>query len=191
MVMTLALFSLSSNAEVTKSDMDYMKQQQKQLQEFKSQVSGFQYGLPESQVERLSKDEKEINSSIKNTTPGQDGPKLLYFVSFSIPDSGIVNMDSEAKKYGFLPVVRGLINNDFKATAEKVFTLTKRNKDFGVAIDPFLFKEYNIRAVPALVMVCGDKHDLVYGSLPVKESLEKISLSGDCKDEAKKILDGE
>lgn len=183
------IFSSNSYSDVTKSDMDYMKKQQAQLQEFKKQVSGFRYGLPESQLERFSEDRKEISSSMDTDSQSEGGPKLLYFVSFSIPDSGIINMNSEAKRYGFLPVIRGLINNDFKATAEKVFSLTKRNKDFGVAIDPFLFKQYDIKAVPALVMVCGNKYDLIYGSLPVKESLEKIAQNGDCKEDAKKILE--
>lgn len=97
-------------------------------------------------------------------------------------------MIDQAKKYGLTPTMRGLINNDFRETAKKSFQLSKQDKNFGVAIDPFLFKDYGVKAVPAMVITCGLKHDLVYGSLPVKEALEKIAREGDCSETAKELL---
>ena len=184
----LSIFvSLSCNAQLSKQDQEYLKQQQDNLKEFKKDVQGFQYSLPNSQQERVSNEADNIKNNM-GKPQDDDSDKFLYFVSFSIPDDGIIAMTKDAKSYGFTPVIRGLIDNDYTTTAKKVFKLTQVDKNFGVAIDPFYYREFNIKAVPALVVKCKQGYDVIYGSLPVKEDLNKILESGQCQNEAKELL---
>lgn len=165
-----------------------MKQKQAELKDFKEQISGMSVALPENQQALVDKNRADIASEQKQAASEKQEPKFIYFVSFSIPDEGLMLMVDEAKKYGITPAMRGLINNDFKETAKKSFQLSKQDKNFGMAIDPFLFRDYGVKAVPALVISCGAKHDLIYGSLPVKEALEKVVREGDCSETAKELL---
>lgn len=187
-ILSLLFSAATSAADITRTDMDFMKQKQAELKEFKEQISGMNVALPENQQALVDKSRAEIAQDQKQAASERQEPKFLYFVSFSIPDEGLLLMVDEAKKYGITPTMRGLINNDFRETAKKSFQLSKQNKNFGIAIDPFLFRDYGVKAVPALVISCGAKHDLVYGSLPVKEALEKVAREGDCSETAKELL---
>lgn len=187
-ILSLLFTAATSAAEVSKSDMDFMKQKQGELKEFKERLSGLDVQLPDNQQALVDKNRADIGNEIKQSEAENQSPKFMYFVSFSIPDEGLLIMIDQAKKYGLTPTMRGLINNDFRETAKKSYKLSKQDKNFGVAIDPFLFKDYGVKAVPAMVITCGVKHDLVYGSLPVKEALEKIAREGDCSETAKELL---
>ncbi|CAO94963.1 Probable F pilus assembly protein TrbC (plasmid) [Erwinia tasmaniensis Et1/99] len=168
--------------------MDFMKQKQAELKDFKEKLSGMNINIPQSQQSLVDKNSAEITSQQKQAVEENQEPKFIYFLSFSIPNVGLLSMVNDAKKYGITPTMRGLVNNDFRETAKKSFELSKEDKDFGFIIDPFLFRDYGINAVPAMVITCGEKHDLVYGSLPVKEALGKVAREGDCSEIAKKIL---
>jgi len=183
------LFSAASlAADVTKDDMNYMKQKQAELKEFKERLQGMNVQLPDNQQALVDKNSAEIASEQKQSAAENQEPKYIYFLSFSVPDEGLLSMVNEAKKYGLTPTMRGLIKNDFRETAKKSYQLSKVDKNFGVIIDPFLFKDYGVKAVPAMVITCGAKHDLIYGSLPVKEALEKVAREGDCSENAKELL---
>lgn len=183
------LFSAAASAdEVTKDDMAFMKQKQSELKEFKEKLSGMSVTLPQSQQALVDKNSAEIASEQKQSSAERQEPKFIYFLSFSVPDEGLLGMIKDAKKYGLTPAMRGLINNDLRETAKKSYQLSKEDKNFGFAIDPFLFRDYGVKAVPAMVITCGAKHDLVYGSLPVKEELEKVAREGDCSENAKELL---
>ncbi len=188
MVLSLFISANSFAADVTIDDMNFMKQKQEELKVFKEQFKGMTVSLPPNQQDLLDKHTADIAAEQQKAAKENQEPKYIYFVSYSVPDEGLISMVNDAKRYGITPTMRGLVKNDFRETAKKTFSLSKQDKNFGVAVDPFLFRDYNIKAVPALVISCGAKHDLVYGSLPVKEALEKIVHEGDCSNEAKNIL---
>lgn len=62
-------------------------------------------------------------------------------------------------------------------------------KDAGVQIDPTLFTQYNITTVPALVVTCPGRYDVIRGSLPLQQALEKVAESGDCAATARHLLE--
>ncbi|ECI5994327.1 type-F conjugative transfer system pilin assembly protein TrbC [Salmonella enterica subsp. enterica] len=112
----------------------------------------------------------------------------VYFVSFSIPEEGLKRMLGETRRYGIPATLRGMLNNDLKATANAVLSLVKDGATDGVQIDPTLFSKYDIRGVPSLVVYCSQGYDVVRGNLRIKQALEKVATAGDCRQAAGEIL---
>ncbi|EAS1943058.1 type-F conjugative transfer system pilin assembly protein TrbC [Salmonella enterica subsp. enterica serovar Typhimurium] len=112
----------------------------------------------------------------------------VYFVSFSIPEEGLKRMLGETRRYGIPATLRGMLNNDLKATANAVLSLVKDGATDGVQIDPTLFSKYDIRSVPSLVVYCSQGYDVVRGNLRIKQALEKVATAGDCRQAAGEIL---
>lgn len=170
-------------------DMAYMKQQQRDLALFKSQLQGMNITLPDVQQGRVAQMQNEIaaGQADQNSATRQI-PRAVYFVSLGIPEEGLLPMLSDARRFGIPATLRGLLNNDFRQTAEKMFELSKKDRQAGVQIDPTLFQQYGIKAVPALVVTCGGKFDVLYGSLPVQQALEEVRQRGDCSATAAQLL---
>ncbi|EPR0422786.1 type-F conjugative transfer system pilin assembly protein TrbC [Enterobacter hormaechei] len=120
----------------------------------------------------------------------QDKPVhgALYFVSFAIPETGLKRMLGEARRYDIPAVLRGMVNNDMKATADAVMSLVQEGSASGVAIDPNRYREYGITSVPSLVVYCEAGHDVIRGNLRLKQALGKVAELGDCRDEARALL---
>ncbi len=62
-------------------------------------------------------------------------------------------------------------------------------------LDPETYKKvhdagYGIRSVPALVVFCSQGHDIIRGNLRVRQALEKVAATGDCRQVAQGLLDG-
>ncbi len=121
---------------------------------------------------------------------GKPQQGALYFVSFSIPEEGLKRMLGETRHYGIPATLRGMVNNDLKTTAEAVLSLVNDGATDGVQIDPTLFSQYGIRSVPALVVFCEQGHDIIRGNLRVGQALEKVAVTGDCRQVAQALLDG-
>lgn len=115
-------------------------------------------------------------------------PAIQYFVSFSIPRSGLVTMLNNAAQFAVPVNVRGMINNDFRQTANTFFEMTKDSNKGGVQINPKAFRQYGITAVPALVVTCGNKFDRVSGDIRIDGLLRKVAEGGDCAVVAKAAL---
>ncbi|HCB2859839.1 type-F conjugative transfer system pilin assembly protein TrbC [Klebsiella aerogenes] len=124
----------------------------------------------------------------RGVSPGKAVPPALYLVSFSIPEDGLKQMLASARRFGIPVVVRGLVHNSFRETVQAVFRLNKGTNQGGVEIDPRPFTRYGIRSVPALVLTCGEQHDLLYGNQRIADSLEEIAREGDCRNVAKTLL---
>lgn len=180
----------SENASVSAGDMAWMKQQQQPLESLKQRLQGQTMQLPAEQealVSRLQGDiarqQAERESGEKRTFPA------MYFVSLGLPREGLLPMMKEANRYGVPATLRGLVNNDLRQTASAMFELAKEDKNIGVQIDPTLYTEYHITTIPALVVTCPGRFDVIRGSLPLKQALEKVAENGDCAATAKQILE--
>ena len=180
----------SEQASVSDSDMAWMKQQQQPLESLKQRLQGQTMSLPAEQqalISRLQGDlarqQAERESGEKRTFPA------MYFVSLGLPREGLLPMLKEANRYGVPATLRGLVNNDLRQTASAMFELAKEDKNIGVQIDPTLYTEYHITTIPALVVTCPGRFDVIRGSLPLKQALEKVAESGDCAATAKQILE--
>lgn len=107
--------------------------------------------------------------------------EVVYFLSFSIPEIQLVAVMKEAERNQIPIYIRGLINNDMKATANAIKYLVQKHGIKGINIDPVRFDYYGVKAVPALVKKCGSNFDVVYGNGSINHALELIEQEGDCK----------
>lgn len=134
-------------------------------------------------------------------------PNAILFVSMSMPESLLFQLADEAAYFGIPIVIRGLVQNDFKATIEMIAHLNqeakKQHRQFnGVSIDPIWFEQFHIESIPALVVSTGSQDcqrgsicpnlpfDVVYGNVSLKKSLSLIAERGSAAPKvAKDILE--
>jgi conjugal transfer pilus assembly protein TrbC len=174
---------------VSPGDMAYMKQKQTELEQFQAQLKGMNITLPPAQQNKVSQLQNEIAASqADQNSADRPTPQALYFVSLGIPEEGLLPMLADARRFGIPATLRGLLDNDFRKTASVMFELSKKDKEAGVQIDPTLYQQYGIKAVPALVVTCKGNYDVLYGSLPVKQALEEVVRRGDCATTAIQLL---
>ena len=131
-----------------------------------------------------------LASQQRESTRDKPTEGAVYFISFSIPDEGLKRMLHETHRYGIPATLRGLVNNDMKATTDAVMGLVKAGITEGVQIDPTFYSQYNIRSVPALVVRCKAGFDVIQGNIRLKQALEKVVDKGDCAETARKLLGG-
>ena len=96
-------------------------------------------------------------------------PKLLVFVSFSMPKASLRALAQEAGKHNAVMVIRGLKDDSFKTTQQAFLEIVgvDKNQDLknminqetvnqdmqGFEVNPELFKTYNITRVPVFVLI--------------------------------------
>ena len=106
----------------------------------------------------------EILSSSKN-----QAPKILVFVSFSMPKSSLRTLAKEAVKHNAVLVMRGLKGDSFKTTQQVFLEIVNETDNpkldhneiaknapqdiQGFEVNPELFKTYHIKKVPTFVLV--------------------------------------
>ncbi|PKE27603.1 type-F conjugative transfer system pilin assembly protein TrbC [Rahnella sp. AA] len=174
---------------VSAGDRAYMKQKQTELEQFQAQLKGMNITLPAAQQNKVSQLQNDIAASqADQNSADRPTPLAVYFVSLGIPEEGLLPMLADARRFGIPATLRGLLDNDFRKTASVMFELSKKDKEAGVQIDPTLYQQFGIKAVPALVVTCSGKFDVLYGSLPIRQALEEVRQRGDCAGTAAKLL---
>ncbi|MCF6768413.1 type-F conjugative transfer system pilin assembly protein TrbC [Thiotrichales bacterium 19S11-10] len=157
----------------------------------------------------IDQGKKQLQSIIYSKAPRRNNTGGMLLVSFSMPKSLLIQMIDQAHDYNIPVVIRGLIDNDFKKTVETILeikdqAINKHLKFDGIRIDPVWFKQFDIKAVPALVVtkrpsdciaqkLCpNQKFDVVYGNQSIKDSLIDIQASGsnEIKSVAQSLLNG-
>ncbi len=95
---------------------------------------------------RVKKDNDQyVHATVKD-------PKILVFVSFSIPKASLTALAKEAEKFGAVLVMRGLKGDSFKET-QAAFQALGEEERSGIEINPELFETYQIQQVPVFVRV--------------------------------------
>ncbi|HDR2357131.1 TPA: type-F conjugative transfer system pilin assembly protein TrbC [Enterobacter roggenkampii] len=174
---------------------EFIRQQESFSQQLRGKDNAPLRQMLEQQVRQnpLSADDARFIGELKQRQQEaqQDKPAhgALYFVSFAIPETGLKRMLGEARRYDIPAVLRGMVNNDMKATADAVMSLVQEGSASGVAIDPNRYREYGITSVPSLVVYCESGHDVIRGNLRLKQALGKVAELGDCRDEARALLE--
>lgn len=194
LIMTLSGSVWASDAVNTAENRQFLKQQETLSQQLRdrpdTQLKTWAeqqiQGNPLQQSDRHYLDDLVRKQQSLQTEKPASG--AVYFVSFSIPEEGLKRMLGETRRYGIPATLRGMLNNDLKATADAVLSLVKDGATDGVQIDPTLFSEYHVRSVPALVVFCDRGYDIIRGNLRVKQALEKVATAGGCRQVAGKIL---
>ncbi|WP_253944295.1 type-F conjugative transfer system pilin assembly protein TrbC [Pseudogemmobacter hezensis] len=132
--------------------------------------------------------------------------RAILFASFSMPAASLRQMMQEATDHGLTIVFRGFVNNsvfETRAKLEEVFGEDEIGEAF--AIDPTLFRRFDIRAVPVLVVlgesldVCETpaceadlppRHDRLSGNIPVETALRLIAAgNGDAAEVARALAE--
>lgn len=113
----------------------------------------------------------------------ENTPIVLVFASFSMPQETLKQLANDLKKIKGALVIRGLINNSFKATS-----LYLQKVGEGVLLDPTLFDKFNITSVPTFIITEGDvkaeqipKHDRLRGNVSLRFALERSLKEGETK----------
>jgi type-F conjugative transfer system pilin assembly protein TrbC len=109
-------------------------------------------------------------------------PRLLIFVSFSMPMATLKQLNLQAQEVGGKLVFRGLIKSSFKATIPQLKELGSE-----VLIDPTLFRTYKVNQVPAFVLqersptFPGEavRHDILYGNVSLPYALKQFTEKGE------------
>ncbi|EDU9607378.1 type-F conjugative transfer system pilin assembly protein TrbC [Salmonella enterica subsp. enterica] len=194
LIMTLSGSVWASDAVNTAENRQFLKQQETLSQQLrdrpdtqlKTSAEQQVQGNPLQQSDRHYLDDLVRKQQSSQTEKPASG--AVYFVSFSIPEEGLKRMLGETRRYGIPATLRGMLNNDLKATANAVLSLVKDGATDGVQIDPTMFSKYDIRSVPSLVVYCSQGYDVVRGNLRIKQALEKVATAGDCRQVATGLL---
>ena len=191
----LSAHCCAAQASATDENRDFIRRQESFSQQLRKQDNAPLREMLEQQVRQnpLSADDDRFIGELKQRQREdlQDKPThgALYFVSFAIPQAGLKRMLTEARRYDIPATLRGMVNNDMKTTATSVMALVQDGSASGVAIDPTRYREYGITSVPSLVVYCERGHDVIRGNLHLKQALEKVAATGDCRQVAQGLLD--
>jgi type-F conjugative transfer system pilin assembly protein TrbC len=98
---------------------------------------------------------------------------ILVFISFSMPNVAIKELNSQVAKYGAKLILRGLHEKSFKKTAEKILEID--NRGVQVDINPELFRKYNIKKVPTFVLIRnGEEVSRISGNVSLEYAKFKL-----------------
>jgi conjugal transfer pilus assembly protein TrbC len=108
-------------------------------------------------------------------TPASAGG-IYVAVSLSMPPQALRDLARDAHRAGARLVIRGLIDNSFKATLARIREVFNDQSLGGVAIDPRVFQAFAVSAVPTVIAAgapvqpCG-----ALGCTPAAPVFDKIS----------------
>lgn len=126
---------------------------------------------------------------------------VIVLVSMSMPEEQIKSLLDQLPNYNGMMAIRGLVDNDFEKTITKMRGMS--SSEMGVAIDPTLFRRFNVKSVPTFILPLEklepcqpnkcDAPDAVIasGSMSVKYFLDKVVElnTGKAKDVATEIIE--
>jgi conjugal transfer pilus assembly protein TrbC len=128
---------------------------------------------------------------------GEAAPKdgVVYIaVSFSMPAADLRRLGHDARKAGAELVIRGLVHGSFKDTLIAARQVFDEDSLGGVAIDPNVFRAFNIQATPTFIAAakpvepCGKgldcippapPHDSLRGNISLNEALRLLKSRGE------------
>jgi conjugal transfer pilus assembly protein TrbC len=105
-------------------------------------------------------------------------PNVQVFVSFSMPDTLLIETLKDSARLNIPAYLNGLHHNSMQETAAKIMKLSQEVKGLSLQIDPTAFERFGITQVPALVVANSQNFDVIYGHLPLQEGLMRIAGSG-------------
>ena len=139
----------------------------------------------------------EGQQAIKKVTPKDNPdaapPSIIVFASLGMPETSLKQLLLQAEQLHVPIVIRGIFGNDFNTTIAKVKKLVQPQQGQsplgGVSINPIWFKQFDIKHVPAFVVMkpntCTDKppcdpnnYDVVYGNVSLFDALDTVAREG-------------
>ena len=119
------------------------------------------------------------------------GPEVIVLMSLSAPAESWRQWSREAARIGAPLVLRGFGADGLQATVKRIGPYLDRES--GAAIDPRLFRLFDIKAIPAVAVVPGGvppcesrgcaadpapPHDRIAGNIGLEAALEAIAAEG-------------
>lgn len=121
------------------------------------------------------------NKAVSTLTPSSSSGQLIVFVSLGMPDTPLKQLAAEAEKTKARLVIRGLLDNSFKTTINRLHELK-----IPVEIDPTLFDLFEVKRVPTFVRctmtpegAVKEGHDRLSGNIFMRDALEKFRKFGE------------
>ena len=144
------------------------------------------------------------DARIQNELGEKNGSNLLVFVSSSMPVSLLKSYAMEAAKYNGTLVFKGLPGGSFLELSKIINEIYEgydetKNAASSCVIDDEAFARFGITSVPSFVLVKTDPSDVleesvtydkIVGNIGIRAALEKISETGEFKEEAVTLLKG-
>ena len=100
---------------------------------------------------------------------------LFVFISLSMPQQLLRDLDKQIGGLGGKLVLRGMYLDSMSKTIKKIHAIGLHN----VIIHPQLFKQFNIELVPTVVVGNGPSFDKVVGNITLYNALELLYSKGD------------
>lgn len=150
-------------------------------------------------AQALNDDDNKRITQNPNAAP----PSVLIFASLKMPSASLKQLLYQANHYQLPVVIRGVLPGGFTQTVEVVQSLVApsdaKKPLGGVSINPIWFKQFNIKQVPAFVVMkegacqgkppCdSDNYDVVYGNVSVFDALSTIARSGQYATIANRVI---
>jgi conjugal transfer pilus assembly protein TrbC len=115
-------------------------------------------------------------------------PHLLIFISFSMPAQSLKLWAKQAARVNGQLLLQGFVEDSLEKTTAKTLAVFGNEESAEVLINPEAFSQFNIQAVPAVVVTeetycvheaCPPPHfDVVYGDTDLEEALRWIATKG-------------
>lgn len=146
--------------------------------------------LPKGPEGPVDFDEILAGASANTKTPFGDGPLFVAFASLSMPEDALRALIRDTTKAGGVVAFRGFPGNNTKAFVEGLKkVVTSEDQEAHLAVDPRLFRAFNVRAVPTFVAVSREyelcdgfdcssalpDHDKMIGNVTVEYVLESFA----------------
>jgi conjugal transfer pilus assembly protein TrbC len=122
-----------------------------------------------------------------------DAPQFIVFASLSMPPESLKPLIRDTTKAGGAIVFQGFPWNSMKAFQQGIAKVVEPGQETGsIGIDPRLFRAFEVKAVPAFVVVTSDfdlcdgfacktvtpPHDRMSGNVTVRYALETFATGG-------------
>lgn len=119
---------------------------------------------------------KDCNATVENVEliKNDNRNRILIFVSFSMPKVALVELNNQAQKYKARLILRGIYQNSFTKTKDKILEIEPNGLTFD--IDPQLFKQYKVERVPTFILLKNGKEvNRLIGNVTLEFAYKKLS----------------
>ncbi len=100
--------------------------------------------------------------------------EFLVLVSFSLPDQAWLSLSSEIEGRNGALVLRGIPRNSFQEFASRIAGLKKRGMTAPVLVNPLVFEQNQVTAVPSFLFFEENDVKKVSGNIPLRSAEEII-----------------
>jgi conjugal transfer pilus assembly protein TrbC len=112
------------------------------------------------------------------TLPGADEPRLIVFISLSMPEAALSRLVDQAARARAQLLLRGLSEGSLPRTAARIQQLIG-TRPVAVQIDPRAFDRYAIQRVPAFVLARAGRTDTACSGEQCARSDDHVVAAGD------------